>query len=164
MSLMNLSLGEMEFRFGGEKEPAWRYETVYESLQMVPLARRNEFGERSALERPSGLVPSRHIAEFAGMWLGLPTWNMIDVPGRPASFALRVPEILNSASSLFVRKDIVHAYMKQTRSRVVWVVSGERQRLSSSGMNAAYKQYLQVFLIGRRNVEKLFEARDRRSE
>jgi hypothetical protein len=89
---------------------------------------------------------------------------MIDAQGKPASFALSVPGILNSGSSLLVRKEIVRAYMKQTKSRVIWILSGERQRLSSSGMNAAYKQYLQVFLMGRRRIEKLFEARDRRSD
>lgn len=162
--LMIISLGEREFRIGGENEPGWSHETVYQSVEMIPLAQRNAFGERSALERPTGLVPSRQIAEFAGLWLGLPTWNMIDSSGRPASFAFSVPETMNSSSSLLIRKDIVRAYMKQTKSRVVWVVSGERQRLSGSGTSAAYIQYLQVFLMGRRSIKKLFEARERRSE
>jgi hypothetical protein len=161
MPLIIFSLAEKEIRIGGEKEPAWRYETVYETVDLVPLAQRNDFGERSALERPSGLVPSKQIAESAGMWVGLPTWNMIDARGKLASFAFSVPGLLSSASSLFVRKDIIHAYMKQTKLHVIWVVLGERQRLSSSGMNAAYKQYLQVFLMGRRSIDKLFEARDR---
>jgi phosphoribosylcarboxyaminoimidazole (NCAIR) mutase len=161
--LIIISLGRKKLRLGGEKDPAWRYETTYESVEIVPLAQQNIFGERSALARPSGLVPSRQLAEFAGMWLGLPRWNMIDAQGKPASFALSVPGSLNSGSSLLVRKDIVRAYMKQAKSNVIWVVSGERQRLTSSGMNAAYKQYLQVFLMRRRRIEKLFEARDRRS-
>lgn len=162
--LMILSLGDKEIRIGGEKERTWRYETIYDSVQVVPVAQRSVFGERSALERPAGLVPSRQLAEFAGLWLGLPTWSMIDSSGKPASFALSSPETLNSGSSLLVREDLIRAYTKQTRSCVIWVVSGERQRLSTSGENAAYKQYLQVFLLGRRHVEKLYEARDRRSE
>jgi hypothetical protein len=89
---------------------------------------------------------------------------MIDATGRPGSFALSVPGMLNSGSSLLVRLDIVRAYIKRTNSRVIWVVSGERQRLSDSGMNAAYKQYLQVFLMGHRGIAKLLEVRDRRSE
>ncbi len=162
--LIILSLGKKEIRIGGEKQPTWRYETTYDSIEVVPLAQRSVFGERSALERPAGLVPSRQLAEFAGLWLGLPTWSMIDSSGKPASFALSSPETLNSGSSLLVREDLIRAYTKQTGSCVIWVVSGERQRLSSSGENAAYKQYLQVFLLGRRGVEKLYEARDRRSE
>ncbi len=79
---------------------------------------------------------------------------MIDIPGRPASFALSVPGILNSESSLLVRKDIVRAYMKQTRSHVVWVVSGER-RLQTIPTS---------FFLGRRGVEKLYELKDRRSQ
>ena len=161
MPIIVISLGKEEIQIGGEKESTWRYETTYESVELVPLAQRNVFGERSALERPPGLVPSKQVAEFAGMWMGLPTWNMIDVRGKPASFAFSVPETMNSGSSLFVRKDIVQAYTKQTKSLVIWVVSGERQRLTSSGNNAGYKQYLQVFLMGRRRIEKLFEARDR---
>lgn len=50
--------------------------------------------------------------------------------------------------------------MKHTKSRVVWIVSGERQRLSKKGMNAAYKKYLQVFLLGDRGTQKLSEVRD----
>jgi hypothetical protein len=84
---------------------------------------------------------------------------MIDARGKRASFALNFPGTWYSGSSLLVRQDIIQAYMKHTNSNLIWVVSGERQRLSSSGMNAAYKQYLQVFLMGRRNIEKLFEAR-----
>ncbi len=158
--LMIFSLGEKEFRIAGE-EPGWRYETVYESVEMVPLSQRSRFGERSTLERPSVLVPSRQIAEFAGLWLDVLSWSMIDELGRPASFSLSAQRNLNSGSSLLVRKDIISAYMKHTRSKLVWVVSGERQRLSNSGMNAAYKQYLQVFLLGRRGPEKVYELRDR---
>jgi hypothetical protein len=163
MRVLVLSMGGKEFRIRDRRQPAWRYENVYESVQIVPLAQRSVFGERSALERPAGLVPSKQIAEFAGMWLELPTWNMIDSRGKRASFALNVPGTWNSGSSLLVRQDIVQGYMKRTSSHVIWVVSGERQRLSGSGMNAAYKQYLQVFLMGRRSIEKLFEARDRRA-
>jgi hypothetical protein len=54
MRLMILSLGEKNIRIGGENEPAWRYETTYESMDIVPLAQRNVFSERSALERPPG--------------------------------------------------------------------------------------------------------------
>lgn len=158
--LVILSFGGKEVRIGGETEPAWQYETVYESVQMIPLAQGNRFGERSALERPPGLVPSRQLCEFAGLWLGLPTWSTVDGSGRIASFYLSVPGIGNSASSLLVRKDIVSAYMKQTKSCMLWVVSGERQRLSRSGMNAAYKKYLQVFALGRRGIQKLHEVRD----
>jgi phosphoribosylcarboxyaminoimidazole (NCAIR) mutase len=163
ISLRVISLGEEEIRIGDEKGPGWRYETVYESVELVPLAQRSEFGERSALERAPGLVPSKQIAEFARMWVGLPTWNMIDDRGKTASFAFSVPGIQDSGSSLLVRGDIVDAYMKKTKSRLIWIVSGERQRLKSSGMNAAYKQYLQVFVMERRNIKKLFETRDRRS-
>jgi hypothetical protein len=162
--LVILSFGGKEVRIGGETEPAWQYETVYESVQMIPLAQGNRFGERSALERPPGLVPSRQLCEFAGLWLGLPTWSAIDGSGRIASFYLSVPGIGNSASSLLVRKDIVSAYMKQTKSCMLWVVSGERQRLSRSGMNAAYKKYLQVFALGRRGIQKLHEVRDRATD
>jgi hypothetical protein len=163
MPAIVLSIAGKVIRIGGREQRAWRYEDVYESVEILPLAQRSVFGERSTLERPSGLVPSRQIAEFAGMWLELPTWNMVDSRGKRASFALNAPGTWYSGSSLLVRHDIIQAYLKRTNSNLIWVVSGERQRLSSSGMNAAYKQYLQVFLMGRRSIEKLFEARDRRS-
>ena len=97
------------------------------------------------------------------MWLELPAWNMIDSRGKRASLAYDAPGTWYSGSSLLVREDIIQAYMKHTNSNLIWVASGERQRLSSSGMNAAYKQYSQVFLMDRRNIEKLFEVRDRGS-
>ena len=162
-SLMTLLPNGGEFRTVARRQAAWRYDTLYESVEIVPLAQRSVFNGRSALERPAGLVPSRQVAEFAGMWLGLPKWSMMDVQGRPASIALSSPGTLNSESSLLVRKDIVDAYMRKTRSRMMWVVSGERQRRSGSGRSAAYRQYFQVFLLGRGGIERLYEVRDLRS-
>lgn len=156
-----LSFGGTEIRLGGRSTPEWRYETLFESVEIVPLAQRNKFSERSALERDSALVPSKQLAEFTKSWLGLPKWSMLDGSRRPISFALHTSENGNSESSLLLREDIVRAYMKQTKSRVLWIISGERQRLSESGMNAAYKKYLQVFLLGNRGIQQLYEARDR---
>lgn len=77
---------------GGGNLPAFRYETVYDSVEIVPLAQGNRFSERSALERASGLVPSKQLSEFSKVWLGLPTWNMLDGSRRPASFVFHVSE------------------------------------------------------------------------
>jgi hypothetical protein len=156
-----LSADRKEIRFDSGKQPPWRYETLFDSVRILPLAQRSVFGERSALERPSGLLPSRQIVEFAELFLRLPVWLTTDRRGRVGSMAFRVPGKAMSGSSLMIRKDIVDAYARHNRLRVIWVVTGERQRLSTSGYNAAYKQYLQVFLMKSRRVEKLLEVRDR---
>jgi hypothetical protein len=108
--------------------------------------------------RPDGLVPTRQIFEHAGLWLNLPAWDMNDPAGRCASISSEIGELGNSESSLFVNLKLVQPYMAYTRSSMIWVVQGERQRLSGHGSNAGYKQYRQVFLLNGKRIEKLFDS------
>jgi len=150
-----LAVGEKTIRIG-PSNPTWRDQPVYESIDIVPLAQCNTFEDGSALNRPGGLIPSRQLVEYASLSLSLPSWNTSDSLGKVASIASAVPGAGNSESALFLRADILRKYMAETRSRLMWVVFGERQRLTESGMNAAYQQYNQVFLLEGSGIKKLY--------
>jgi hypothetical protein len=149
-----VQMGEKTTRVG--PGPSWGYQPIYESIDAVPLAQHNGFSARTTLKRPEGLVPSRQLFEYSDLRLSLPSWNTRDSSGRLASISTRVPGLGNSESALFLRADILRKYMARTRARLIWVVSGERQRLTDSGMNAAYQQYDQVFLWEGNDIKNLY--------
>jgi hypothetical protein len=149
-----VQMGDKTIRVG--PGPSWGYQPIYESIDAVPLAQHNGFSARTTLKRPGGLVPSRQLCEYSDLRLSLPAWNTRDSSGRLASIATGVPGLGNSESALFLRADILRKYMAHTRARLIWMVSGERQRLTDSGMNAAYQQYDQVFLWEGNRVKKLY--------
>ena len=151
-----IKLGEKTIRMG-QPWPPWQDQLIYESVDVVPLAQDNDFSARPALERARGLMPTRQLLGYSDLWLFLPSWNTIDLSGRLASIATAIPGIGSSESTLFLRADSLRKYMADTRSRLLWVVSGERQKLNDSGMNAAYQQYDQVFLWEPRGIKKIYE-------
>jgi hypothetical protein len=148
--------GEETIHVVQQHGPQWHDQPIYESVEVVPLAQYNGFSARSTLERSKGLVPTRQLVEYSDLRLFLPSWNTIDSTGRFTSIATAIPGLGNSESTLSVRADILRKYMLHTHSRLMWVVSGERQRLTESGMNAAYQQYDQVFLWEGKSIKKIY--------
>jgi hypothetical protein len=150
-----IQLGEKTIRMG-QPSPRWHDEPLYQGVELTPLAQRNTFEERTTLDRPSGLIPIRQLIEYSDLHLSLPLWNTHDSKGQLISIASWIPGIGNSESALFLRANMLREFMARTRSRIVWVVMGERQRLTESGMNAAYQQYDQLFLWDGSRIKKLY--------
>lgn len=150
-----IEMGE-ETKRVGQSGPLWHDQPIYESIEVMPLAQYSGFSARTTLKRPTGLIPTRQLLEYSDLRLFLPSWNTIDSSGRLTSIATAIHGLGNSESALFLRADILRKYMAYTQSRLIWVVSGERQRLTDSGMNAAYQQYDQVFLWEGSGIKKLY--------
>jgi hypothetical protein len=150
-----LQIGNIIINSATQKRSKWRYEPVNEAFGAESPVQDSAFSGRSAFERLNGTVPSKQLCERFGLWLGLPSWDMYDAAGRRASIATALGDIANREYTVYMRQELLETYLAENALSLVWIVWGERQRLTPGGMNAAYKQYKQLYSWQNGAVEKL---------
>lgn len=150
-----LRIGNIIIDSATQKRSKWRYEPVNEAFGVESTVQDSAFSGRSAFERPNGTVPSKQLCERFGLWLRLPSWDMYDAAGRRVSITTALGDIANRETTVYMRQQLLEAFLAENSLTLVWIVWGERQRLTPGGMNAAYKQYKQLYSWQNGAVKKL---------
>jgi hypothetical protein len=137
--------GDGVVRFLLNKDPQWHTEPVLDAFGMESPVQDCAFSGRSAFEHPTRTVPSRQLCEHFGLWLRLPSWDTYDSTGNRASIATGFGDVGNYETTVYIRRDLLDRYLADHRLSLIWVVYGERQRLTGRGTSAGYKQYRQLY-------------------
>jgi hypothetical protein len=80
---------------------------------------------------------------------------MYDAAGRRVSITTALGDIANRETTVYMRQELLEAYLAENSLTLVWIVWGERQRLTPGGMNAAYKHYKRLYSWQNGAVKKL---------
>jgi len=132
-------------RFLVGRDPRWFTKPVFDAFEMESPVQDCAFSGHSPFERPTGRVPSRQLCERLGLWLHLPSWDTYDGLEKRASITTGFGEIGNYESTVYLRRDLLDRYLAEHGLALVWIVYGERQRLTAGGTDAGYKQYKQLY-------------------
>lgn len=140
-----LQIGNHTVNSSAHRRRKWRYEAVHEAFGLESPAQESTFSGHTALERAGGTIPSKQLCERFGLWLRLPSWDMHDESGRRVSVTTNLGGIANNETTVYMRQELLKTYLAENGLTLVWIVWGERQRLRTSGMDADYKQYKQLY-------------------
>ena len=130
--------------------PKFEEVNVYKRIPVYVPVRRNRFSSPEGIERPSCLVPAKVLTNCFRLWLGLPTWNMYDQSGRLCTIATAEGTEPGYERYLFIRQDLIDAFLAKQNLALVWVAWGERQhyplpRPTAQSDYAGYKYFHQVY-------------------
>ena len=145
-----LMLGRSAQLLGPGKPPRFEEVNVYKRIPVYVPVRRNRFSSSAGIERPSCLVPAKVLTDFLGLWLGLPAWNMYDQSGRLCTIATAEGTAPGYEQYLFIKQDLIDAFLAKQNLAIVWIAWGERQhyplRQASADVNSpGYKYFHQVY-------------------
>jgi hypothetical protein len=75
-------------------------------------------------------LPSRQICESAQLRMEVPTWDFFDQKNRKAAIVVKAREQSGPGLEfVFLRKDLLDAYLRRKKAVLVWSISGERRVL-----------------------------------
>jgi hypothetical protein len=145
-----LMLGRSTRLIGPTKPPKFEEVSVYKRIPIYVPVRRSEFSSSGSVERPGCRVPAKVLTDCFGLWLNLPTWNMYDQSGRLCTIATAEGSTPGYERYLYIKQDLIDAFLAKQKLAIVWVAWGERQhypvRHSSADTNSpGYKYFHQVY-------------------
>jgi hypothetical protein len=128
-----------------QQRDEWRYEPIHDAFDVESPVQTSAFSGQTPFERPTGTVPSKQLCEYLGLWLRSPSWDMHDALGKRASITSGFGGIGNDETTVYLRQDLLESYLAEKSLTLVWIIWGERQRLTGSGSSGGYKQYKQLY-------------------
>ncbi|HXM61815.1 MAG TPA: hypothetical protein VN950_13240 [Terriglobales bacterium] len=128
--------------------------TVIERRRALVPVRRNEFSTRSPLRRDNATIPSQALLLHADLAIRLPYWDFYDRAGKLASTYVEFGGSYDSQHFTYFRRDLLDRFLTDHAASVIWVIWGERQLLTPSGMNEDYRQYKELHTYKSKRREK----------
>jgi hypothetical protein len=154
-----LVLGRSTQLRGPTKPPKIEQVNVYKKIPVYVPVRRNRFSSSGGIERPSGLVPAKVLTDYFRLYLALPTWNMYDQSGRLCTIATAEGTRPGYERYLFIKQDLIDAFLAKQNLALVWVAWGERQHYPMPHTAAhsgypGYKYFHQAYHYTRRGPKR----------
>jgi hypothetical protein len=132
-------------------------------LTRIPIylpVRESRFSSEGNLERPSGEVPGKYLAEHFGLWLDLPHWDMRNQGGQLCSITTAEGNSYDREHHLFLKKGLIDDLLASQRLALLWDIWGERQHYAerhsmSNSPSHGYEFFRQVYRYQRGNLKRL---------
>lgn len=117
---------------------------VHEYFNALIPVRSNEFSTRTPLSRDNATVPAQSLLLHSGLSIRPPYWDFYDSSEKLAAAYVRFGGHYDSQHFTYFRRDLLDKFLTDRTASLVWVIWGERQLLTPSGMNQSYRQYKEL--------------------
>lgn len=154
-----LDFGDSKQTVESEKPPEFEEINKYRRIVVYVPIRENSFSSGGGIERPSGVVPAKELADHFGLWPRLPSWEMHDQSGRRCSIVLSDGKFFDYERHLFLRKELIDNLLSSQKLALVWVAWGERQHFNqrhamTNAQSHGYRYFQQVYRYTRQGHVK----------